>query len=173
MKRRISSVVTGALLVGAMVIALAPPAWAPRAWGVPSLIAPCSDGWTFTGVLTITDFDSKVELLASGTIEGACRAPGDTDTRAMNTTFTVTATVLDASCENISIALANISDEKGNTIDMRDEVVPLENPTNDPRLRKLMCQFAGRWRSVMYLLRPQKLVADLDRILLVLDSLEE
>ena len=172
MKRRTSSVLTGALLVGAMLVALASPAWAPRAWSIPNLIAPCTGGWTFTGVLEITGFDSKEGLLAQGTVIGACRAPGDTTTTSVNTEFVVAATVLDASCDSISVTLANIYDGKVTTIDMRDEVVPLDNTMNDPRLRKLMCQFAGRWRSVFYLLHSQKLVADLNRILLVADSLE-
>src|SRR5688500_6731964 len=124
MKRRSSSVLTGALLAGAMVVALPCRACATRPWGVPNVTARCGTGWTVTGAPDITDFASTEALRAHGTVMGACRAPGDTTTTSVNTTFDVAATVLDASCDSITLALANIYDGKDVTIDMRDEVVP-------------------------------------------------
>jgi hypothetical protein len=127
---------------------------------------------TFMGALQINDFDSKLGLQAQGTIAGSCRETGSTSEGGfVENEFDVAATLQDPSCDSISLVLANIDGGHDITIDMSDEVILLDNPTQDRRLRRLFCQVAHRAESAMYEANLQRLVADMDRILLALAGL--
>lgn len=171
MKRR-SSILTGALMSAAMLLALASPAWAPRAWGIPNLVAPCTGGNTFVGSVFLNDFDSKVTLVAHGSVVGACRPVGDTSsTGGVDTTFVVPATLGDASCESLSVTLGSVDGGHDLTIEMSSDPILLDNPTQDPKLRRLMCLVMGRDASGLYDRQPLRLVSDLDKVLLALKGL--
>ncbi len=176
MRQYLSKSVAALVLSGAMLLAAAGPAFAPRSWGLPNLLAPCNDGRTFNGSLSLTRFDNRSGVLvARGSVAGTCGT--EDNAIPVDAEFVAPVTLQNASCDSIDVLLGDISVpvRDGNvTLDLQNASRPqgtsvlLDNPTGDGRLRGQLCATA----RIVDQGSLSKIVASLNRVLLALASIE-
>ena len=140
MKRAFARLVVSSILVGSLGVALVQPAVArPRSWFLPQVNVACNDAGdagTFLGNMQLNTVEFlKGELTVGGNIAGSCDGASSLDTN-----FRTTIAVVDASCEEASLALGDIT-IKETLVSLSEDLIVIE-ADGAGNLRGALCALA-------------------------------